>query len=168
MVSGARQRGSAIHTHVSILLQTPVPSRLPHNSEQSSLCYTVGPCWLSIYSIAVCTCPSHVHVHEYLLPSPFPPAAAAAKSLQPCPTLCDPVDSSPQAPLSAGFSRQEYWSGLPFPSPPSPISNHKFILYACESVNIKSFSASVSLFLFCQSVYLYHVFLDSADKGPTL
>ena len=167
MVSGARQRDSAIHTHVSILLQTPVPSRLPHNSEQSSLCYTVGPCWLSIYSIAVCTCPSQVHVHEYPFPSPFPPAAAA-KSLQPCPTLCDPVDSSPQAPLSAGFSRQEYWSGLPFPSPPSPVSNHKFILYACESVNIKSFSASVSLFLFCQSVYLYHVFLDSADKGPTL
>ena len=23
-----------------------------------------------------------------------------------------------QAPLSTGFSRQEYWSGLPFPSPP--------------------------------------------------
>ena len=24
---------------------------------------------------------------------------------------------TPQAPLSMGFSRQEYWSGLPFPSP---------------------------------------------------
>ena len=92
-------------------------------------------------------------------------AAAAAKSLQSCLTLCDPIDSSPpgspvpgilqartlewvsisfsnawkwkvkvkslshvrllatpwtaahQAPLSMGFSRQEYWSGLPFPSP---------------------------------------------------
>ena len=32
-------------------------------------------------------------------------------------TLCDPMDSSlHQAPLSTGFSRQEYWSGLPFPS----------------------------------------------------
>ena len=29
----------------------------------------------------------------------------------------DPMDCSPQAPLSMGFSRQEYWSGLPFPSP---------------------------------------------------
>ena len=28
-----------------------------------------------------------------------------------CLTLCDPVDCSPQAPLSMGFSRQEYWSG---------------------------------------------------------
>ena len=27
--------------------------------------------------------------------------------------LHDSVDSSPQAPLSIGFSRQEYWSGLP-------------------------------------------------------
>ena len=91
--------------------------------------------------------------------------AAAAKSLQSCPTLCDPIDGSPpgspvpgilqartlewaaisfsnaqkwkvkvnsfspvrfvatpstaayQAPPSMGFSRQEYWSGLPLPSP---------------------------------------------------
>ena len=44
-------------------------------------------------------------------------AAAAAKSLQSCPTLCDPIDGSYQAPPSLGFSRQEHWSGLPFPSP---------------------------------------------------
>ena len=92
-------------------------------------------------------------------------AAAAAKSLQSCLTLCDPIDSSPpgspvpgilqartlervaisfsnawkwkvkvkslsrvrflatpwtaayQAPPSMGFSRQEYWSGVPLPSP---------------------------------------------------
>ena len=34
-----------------------------------------------------------------------------------CLTLCNPIDCSRQAPLSMGFSRQEYWSGLPFPSP---------------------------------------------------
>ena len=91
-------------------------------------------------------------------------AAAAAKLLQTCPTLCDPIDGSPpgspipgilqartlewvaisfsnawkwkvkvkslscvrllatpwtaayQAPPSMGFSRQEYWSGVPLPS----------------------------------------------------
>ena len=91
--------------------------------------------------------------------------AAAAKLLQSCPTLCDPIDGSPpgsplpgilqartlewvaisfsnavkwkvkakslsrvrllatpwtaahQAPPSMGFSRQEYWSGVPLPSP---------------------------------------------------
>ena len=42
--------------------------------------------------------------------------AAAAKSLQSCPTLCDPIDGSPQASV-LGFSRQEHWSGLPFSSP---------------------------------------------------
>ena len=44
-------------------------------------------------------------------------AAAAAKSLQSCPTLCDPIEAAHQAPPSLGFSRQEHWSGLPFPSP---------------------------------------------------
>ena len=44
-------------------------------------------------------------------------AVAAAKSLQSCPTLCDPIDSSPPGFPSLGFSRQEYWSGLLFPSP---------------------------------------------------
>ena len=44
-------------------------------------------------------------------------AAAAAKSLQSCLTLCDPIDGSPPGFPSLGFSRQEYWSGLAFPSP---------------------------------------------------
>ena len=91
--------------------------------------------------------------------------AAAAKSLQSCPTVCDPIDGCPpgspipgllhartldwvaisfsnawkwkvkvkllsrvrlfttawtaahQAPPSMGFSKQEYWSGVPLPSP---------------------------------------------------
>ena len=43
--------------------------------------------------------------------------AAAAKLLQLCPTLCDPIDSSPPGSPSLGFSRLEHWSGLPFPSP---------------------------------------------------
>ena len=42
-------------------------------------------------------------------------ACVHAKSLQLCWTLCNPLDCSHQAPLSMGFSRQEYWSGLPFP-----------------------------------------------------
>ena len=63
---------------------------------------------------------------------------AAAKSLQPSPTLCDPRDGSPlqirwysiqisskalngQAPPSLGSSKQEHWNGLPFPSPMSGI-----------------------------------------------
>jgi len=34
-----------------------------------------------------------------------------------CPTLAIPWTVAHQAPLSMGFSRQKYWSGLPFPSP---------------------------------------------------
>ena len=104
-----------------------------------------------------------------------PAAAAAAKLLQSCPTLCDPIESSPpgsavpgsleartlewvaisfsiawkwkvkvkslsrdrlvaspwnaahRAPPSMGFSRQEYWSGLPLPSPAVIIT---WILYS--------------------------------------
>ena len=40
-----------------------------------------------------------------------------AKSLQSCPTLCDPIDGSPPGSPVLGSSRQEHWSGLPFLSP---------------------------------------------------
>ena len=43
---------------------------------------------------------------------------AISEVTQSSPTLCDPVDPvAHQAPPSMGFSRQEYWSSLPFPSP---------------------------------------------------
>ena len=41
-----------------------------------------------------------------------------AKSLQSCPTVsATPWTVAHQVPLSMEFSRQEYWSGLPFPPP---------------------------------------------------
>ena len=39
-----------------------------------------------------------------------------------CPTLATPWTVAHQAPLSMGFSRQEYWSGLSFP-PPEDLPN---------------------------------------------
>ena len=45
-------------------------------------------------------------------------AATAAKSLQSCLTLCDPIDGSPPGSSVHGiFQAREYWSGLPLPSP---------------------------------------------------
>ena len=44
-------------------------------------------------------------------------AAATAKSLQSCPTLYDPIDGSQPGSAVPGFSKQEHWIGLPFPSP---------------------------------------------------
>ena len=103
--------------------------------------------------------------------------AAAAKSLQSCPTLCDPIDGSTpgppiprifqartlewvaisfsnagkwkvkvkllspvwlfetpwtavyQDPLSMGFSRQEYWSGVPLPSPCEGLASLNLALF---------------------------------------
>ena len=41
-------------------------------------------------------------------------SAAAARLLQSCPTLCNPIDGSPPGSTVPGFSRQEYWSGCHF------------------------------------------------------
>ena len=84
---------------------------------------------------------------------------------QSCLTLCTPVDCIFQAPLSMEFSRKEYWTGLPFPSPgglpnsgiepadslPSeppgkPKYNHMFILFLCnlQPVLLKDISRDYS------------------------
>ena len=57
-------------------------------------------------------------IKNFLWPQHYDTATAtAAKWLQLCLTLCKPIDTAHQAPPSLGFSRQEHWSGLPFPSP---------------------------------------------------
>ena len=71
VVSDAQQSNSAIHIHVSILPQTLLPSRLPHNIEQCSLCYITGPCLLSILSIVVCTHQSHIPYYPFYPPFPL-------------------------------------------------------------------------------------------------
>ena len=55
-----------------------------------------------------------------------------AKSFQPCPGLYDPMDCSHGAPLSTGFFRQEYWSGL-LCSPPGNLSNPRITLVSLVS-----------------------------------
>ena len=74
---------------------------------------------------------------------PFKSACVCAKLLQSCLTLCNPRTVALQAPLSMGFSRQEYWSGVPCP-PPVDLSNP-----GIDPVSLSSlmFSASASRFL---------------------
>ena len=70
-VSGAQQRDSAIYTRFHSP-QTPFPSRLPHNTEQSSLCSTVGSCSLLHFKYSSV----HMSIPNLLSPSPtLPPAA---------------------------------------------------------------------------------------------
>ena len=47
----------------------------------------------------------------------WPPASMQAQSLSPVQLFVTPWTVALQAPLSMGFSRQEYWSGLPLPPP---------------------------------------------------
>ena len=54
---------------------------------------------------------------------------------QSCPTLSDPMDCSPPGPPSMGFSRQEYWSGVPLPSPSPIVVSH----FQCVGVLACSF-----------------------------
>ena len=49
----------------------------------------------------------------------LPLAAATAKSLQSCPTLCDPIDGSPPGSPVPGILQARTLEGLPFPSPMS-------------------------------------------------
>ena len=44
LVSGVEQSDLVIHIHIVILFQIILPFRLLQNIEESSLCYTVGPC----------------------------------------------------------------------------------------------------------------------------
>ena len=80
MHSGGTQSYIYIYIYIPILPQTPLPSRLPQNIEQSSLCYTVGPCWVSILNVAMHMCsfqspelslppilPISWHIHATLL-----------------------------------------------------------------------------------------------------
>ena len=56
----------------------------------------------------------YVHLQDFLQGIYLGGGGLVAQS---CPTLATPWTVACQAPLSMGFSRQEYWSGLPFPSP---------------------------------------------------
>ena len=54
-VSDAQQSDSVIAMQVSILYQIFLPFRLLQNIGPHSRCSTIGPCWLSILNILVCT-----------------------------------------------------------------------------------------------------------------
>ena len=91
---------SMIQWMLAILSLVPLPFLNPGwTAGSSQFTYCLSLAW-RILSITLQAC-----------------AAAAAKLLQSCATLCDPIDGSSPGFPSLGFSRQEHWSGLPFPSP---------------------------------------------------
>ena len=148
--------------------------------KKSSLCWDIKDqwdlvCWARETQTKLLHNPVCLNWHMY-------PAAAAAKSLQSCPTLCDPIEGSPpgspipgilqartlewvaissfnawmwkvkvkwlscirlcatpwtgsyKPPPSIGFSRQEYWSGVPLPSPICILRMASWLVCVCVCV----------------------------------
>ena len=58
---------------------------------------------------------SHLNLGQYKYIYLFLESESEVAQL--CPTLFDPMDCSPPGSSVHGISRQEYWGGLPFPSP---------------------------------------------------
>ena len=74
---------------------------------------------MHVYVYYVCVdCSPHIYIYVcmYRL-SDFHFTHYEVKVTQLCLTLCNCVDCSPPGSSIHGISRQEYWSGLPFPSP---------------------------------------------------
>ena len=73
------------------------------------------------------------NLYDYNFMNMIPKAAAAAKSYQLCPTLCDPMDCSPLGSSVRWISRQEYQSGLPLPCPDTKSTGNKGRKELCVS-----------------------------------
>ena len=67
-----------------------------------------------------------------------------------CPTLCDPMDCSLPGFSAMGFSRQEYWSVLPLPS---PLSAYLRLLIFLLAMLIPAWASSSPAFLMMYSAY---------------
>ena len=78
--SGIQQSDSVIHTYVSIF-QILFPFSLFQNIEQSSLCDTVSPSWLTALHIAVCICLAQTLSLSLNLPLPLVSINAFCKSV---------------------------------------------------------------------------------------
>ena len=74
--------------------------------------------WRSLVGSMVSQRVEHDWTTEHTLTLPtYPWVSEWVKLLSHVRLFATPWTVAPQAPLSMGFSRQEYWSGLPFPSP---------------------------------------------------
>ena len=74
---------------------------------------------IGLFVFLVLSCVSCFYILEINPLSVVSFAVQFSSVAQSCLTLCDPMYCSLKAPPSMEFSRQEYWSGLPFPSPGS-------------------------------------------------
>ena len=71
LISGGQQSDSLVRIHAFLLCEVLFPYRLFQNIAQSSLYYTVGPCWSSILNIAMCIYSTPKLLLYVLLPTSF-------------------------------------------------------------------------------------------------
>ena len=105
----------SIYSHTYIHIYTHTYTYVQYIEDQ----YSTGQTHISFFFFFVlpvyCYQPITLHAHAHMLSHVTPWTAAC------------------QAPLSMDFSRQEYWSGLPFPSPQTHISEKYF---QCFNMNL--------------------------------
>ena len=73
---------------------------------------------------------------------------------QSCPTPSDPMDCSPPGSSVHGFSRQEYWSELPLPSP--------FLILDCSKILISYINLEITVL--CSYTLRIHFFVSTFLK----
>ena len=97
--------------------------------------------------------PSSMQRENHYPPPPLPLLLRHFSRVRLCAT---PQTAAHQAPLSLGFSRQEYWSGLPFPSPVGP---RDLIIFRFNFMILQGH------FTECAG-YLYHLIVRCTLAGP--
>ena len=105
-------------------------------------------------------------------PNPYPEVKLLVT--QSCLTLCDSMDYTPPGSLSMEFSRQEYWSVLPFPSPGdqiqvSCIGGRFFTIWTTrESLSYPSSNAFCSTFQYITKPTIFVSLPPLKSKHPIL
>ena len=93
-----------------LLLLPPIPPGIRVFSNESAVCMRWPKYWSFSFSISPSSeHPGLIFRMDWL--------SRKSEVTQSCPTLCDPVDCNLPGSSVHGISRQEYWIGLPFPSP---------------------------------------------------
>ena len=102
---------------VIVAYQAPLSMRFSRQEYRSGLPFPSPICFRSVSAAEGAACPTNLFSLLFLgNDTPVLFRQGCAKLLQSCLTLCDTTDfhpPPPQVPMSVGFSRQEYWSGLP-------------------------------------------------------